>query len=445
MLAGALLLLAVVHALVHGDDRVGALLITVALTVPLAWRRRNPAAVFLIVAAVAFAQWLLGLESLGDIALLIGLYTVAVQETRWRALLAAAILELGAVLAAVDDGGLRGFIGLSALAVAAGVLGTSVRNRRALLASLEDRAARLEVERDQQGLLAAAAERARIAREMHDIVAHNLTVMIALADGAVFAAARAPEKATTAMGTVSDTGRQALAEMRRLLGVLREDDGGSELVPQPGVPQIDQLVEQVRAAGLPVTLEVAGDGRDASTRRAAHRFPARAGGPHERPQARRRIGRCGRQTPLRRRCSRRRGHGQRGEQAEDRRPRRPRPRWHARARRGVRGNRRSRASTRRRLARPRASQARELGGHMTTRILLVDDQPLLRMGFRMVLESQDDLEVVGEAGDGGEALRMTAELDPDIVLMDVRMPGMDGIEATSRIVGRGLRSRVHRS
>jgi DNA-binding NarL/FixJ family response regulator len=79
---------------------------------------------------------------------------------------------------------------------------------------------------------------------------------------------------------------------------------------------------------------------------------------------------------------------------------------------------------------------------VTTRILLADDQPLLRMGFRMVLESQDDLVVVGEAGDGDEAVRMTAELDPDIVLMDVRMPGVDGIEATSRIVGRGLRSRV---
>jgi DNA-binding NarL/FixJ family response regulator len=79
---------------------------------------------------------------------------------------------------------------------------------------------------------------------------------------------------------------------------------------------------------------------------------------------------------------------------------------------------------------------------VTTSILLVDDQPLLRMGFRMVLESQDDLVVVGEASDGGEAVRLTAELDPDIVLMDVRMPGVDGIEATSRIVGQGLRSRV---
>jgi DNA-binding NarL/FixJ family response regulator len=79
---------------------------------------------------------------------------------------------------------------------------------------------------------------------------------------------------------------------------------------------------------------------------------------------------------------------------------------------------------------------------VTTSILLVDDQPLLRMGFRMVLESQDDLVVVGEASDGGEAVRLTAELDPDIVLMDVRMPGVDGIEATSLIVGQGLRSRV---
>jgi signal transduction histidine kinase len=260
-MAGAILLLGVAHLLLHGDDRARELGLTAALAVPLVWRRRNPAGVFLVLAAGAFVQWLLQIDSVGDIALLIGLYTVAVQETRWKAFVAAAILELGAVLAASSDGGLRGFIGLSALSVAAGVLGTSVRQRRALLASLEDRAARLELERDQQGLLAAAAERARIAREMHDIVAHNLTVMIALADGAVFAAARAPEKATTAMETVSETGRQALGEMRRLLGVLREDDGGSELVPQPGVPQIDQLVEQVRAAGLPVTLEVAGDGR----------------------------------------------------------------------------------------------------------------------------------------------------------------------------------------
>jgi DNA-binding NarL/FixJ family response regulator len=79
---------------------------------------------------------------------------------------------------------------------------------------------------------------------------------------------------------------------------------------------------------------------------------------------------------------------------------------------------------------------------VTTSVLLVDDQPLLRAGFRMVIESQDDLTVVGEAGDGAEAVRLAAELDPDVVLMDVRMPGVDGIEATRQIVADAGRSRV---
>jgi signal transduction histidine kinase len=263
-LVGAVLLLTVPDLVNDARHRGGVTVFTIALVVPLLWRQRRPMPVFLVLAAVAFVQWLADVKVVADVALLIALYTVAVQESRRRALFAAAVLEFGAILAVLrwsEDGWFRPFVALSALTMAAGVLGTSVRHRRALLASLEDRAARLELERDQQGLLAAAAERARIAREMHDIVAHNLTVMIALADGAVFASERAPEKATTAMETVSATGRQALTEMRRLLGVLRKGEVEAELLPQPGVPQIDQLVEQVRAAGLPVTLEVAGDGR----------------------------------------------------------------------------------------------------------------------------------------------------------------------------------------
>jgi signal transduction histidine kinase len=259
-LAFGVFLLCIPELITDDRQRVSVLLFSATLALPLIWRRRHPMRVFLVLAAVAFAQWVVQVNVVADVALLIALYTVAANESRLKTIFAAAVLELGAILAAVSDGGFREFIGLSALSVAAGVLGTSVRHRRALLASLEDRAARLELERDQQGLIAAAAERARIAREMHDIVAHNLTVMIALADGAVFASGRTPEKATSAMETVSATGRQALAEMRRLLGVLRDDES-STLVPQPGVPEIDQLVEQVRAAGLPVTLEVAGDGR----------------------------------------------------------------------------------------------------------------------------------------------------------------------------------------
>ncbi|WP_298459510.1 sensor histidine kinase [uncultured Cellulomonas sp.] len=129
-------------------------------------------------------------------------------------------------------------------------VGSSVRNRRLHVAALVDRANALTVERDQQAQLAAAAERTRIAREMHDVVAHSLSVMIALGDGAAAALDRSPERARAALGELSDTGRAALTDMRRVLGALRDPDAPFD--PQPGAGDLDHLVDRFRAAGLPV-------------------------------------------------------------------------------------------------------------------------------------------------------------------------------------------------
>lgn len=234
-----------------------------ALVLPLIWRRRAPMAVFCAIAGTALVQWCFDERIPTDVTLLIALYAVAAYSSRRRALLAFAVLESGILLAtlrwSVHDRAVGMFVSLSAMATAAMVLGLNMRSRRDRLASLEDRAVRLERERDQQAQLAVAGERARIAREMHDIVTHNLSVMVALADGAVFAQRRNPERAATAMRQVSATGRQAITDMRRFLGVLRADEPDALRHPMPGVGQLSALVEQVRAAGLPTRLGVAGD------------------------------------------------------------------------------------------------------------------------------------------------------------------------------------------
>ncbi len=239
-----------------------ALVFGIQLQMPLVWRRRYPLAAFGCMAVVACVQWLVSQVLGADVGLLVGLYTVAAYRELSQALLAYAVLEFGVVIAvfrwAPVSGRLSAFVALSGLATAAFVLGRNVRTRRAYLASLEDRARRAENERDQRAQLAAAAERASIAREMHDIVAHNLSVMIALADGAAFAARGRPAEAEAAARQVSSTGRQALTEMRRLLGVLRGDEQAAMRAPQPGLDQFDYLLTQVRAAGLPVSLTVQG-------------------------------------------------------------------------------------------------------------------------------------------------------------------------------------------
>ena len=234
----------------------------VALCAPLPLRRRSRSLCFGLVALAAFAQWLVSTPQLADAAVLVALYWIALDGELTEIAVAATVAAGGAVMAATrwsPTDPAKVWVGLTGLVVAAGVLGVTIRQRRALLASLHERAARLEFERDQEGRLGAAAERARIAREMHDIVSHNLTVMIGLADGATYALDSAPASASSAMQRVSATGRQALVEMRRLLGVLREEPDSDPFAPQPGLDRLDELLARVEAAGIPVSIELHGD------------------------------------------------------------------------------------------------------------------------------------------------------------------------------------------
>jgi signal transduction histidine kinase len=240
---------------------VSAVAFTFLLSLPLAWRRRAPVTVFGVTVVVAFAQWLAGLPLFADVALLAALYTVAADRPRRAALGGAFILEAGAVFAAIRWGAsaLATFASLSGAVAAALVSGLYVRARRAHVASLVERAAQLELERDQQALLAAAAERAQISREMHDVVAHSLAVVISLANGATAKLGRDPEQSREALESISELGRQALADTRRLLSGLRTEDGAAVRAPQPGIEQIAGLVDRAACTGLAATLTVRGD------------------------------------------------------------------------------------------------------------------------------------------------------------------------------------------
>ncbi len=243
------------------------------LIFPLIFRRRAPMAVFLTIASVAFVQWLVTGPALADASLLVAIYTVAVESEWVLVVVAAVILEVGVVMATVrwkpTGSDFKSFVYLTGLAFAALFAGVVVRALRSQLDWLSERAERLELERDQEASLAAAAERARIAREMHDVVSHNIQVMVTLADAAATAQGSDPGRATEAMHEVSSTGRQALTDMRRMLGVLWDGPGGSdgdrtngkgcpELAPQPGLGDLDALVERVRGTGLDVSVERAG-------------------------------------------------------------------------------------------------------------------------------------------------------------------------------------------
>lgn len=270
MLADALVVMAFVAVIaprlaLHGPDPrgvTGTYILSVALLVPLIWRRRYPVAVFATLGLLGLVQLIKGDKLLADVAILVALYTVASRTPRRVAVTAAAAVEIGVLVASTQKMlgvvWTRSLAYLTAMVAAAFFFGTNIRTRRAYLAAVEERARRAEHERDQQARIAVAAERAGIAREMHDIVAHSLAVIITMADAAIAKQHSDPEQATAAMTQVSETGRQALDETRRLLGVLRTDVTSDGLAPQPGLAQLDALLDQVRATGLAATLTVSG-------------------------------------------------------------------------------------------------------------------------------------------------------------------------------------------
>jgi signal transduction histidine kinase len=235
----------------------------------LVWRRRRPLTVFFIAAAPSL---LLSpsLATTGHVLLAYALYAVAVYGSAracWIAFggAATAILVLGAITyvfeAIPEIYAVTGTVtGIITLLIGA-LIGVNVGNRRRYLAALIDRSRQLLVERDQQAQLAAAAERTRIAREMHDIVSHSLTVIVALAEGA--AAASDPERARVASRGAADTARAAMTEMRAMLGVLRDDPAAPmPLVPlEPSDPA--EVIDAAQRAGFPVTASFTGSSADA--------------------------------------------------------------------------------------------------------------------------------------------------------------------------------------
>lgn len=281
-------------------------------------------------------------------------------------------------------------------------------------------------------------ERLRMARELHDVLAHSISVINVQAGVGLALLDSDPEQARTALTTIKSASREALGEVRQVLESLRTP-GDAPRAPAPGLDRLPELVEQAAGAGLTVTVTTDGDrtpSRPAPTRRPSgscgRPSPTWCGTPVRAPPG------CGSPTGTGSRASyrgRRPRHG--------RRRRRERQRAHRRAGAGRRtgGHHLRGATARRRIPGPRRTApvpgpVRSGGsrrGDAVIRVLLADDQLLVRAGFRALLDAQPDIEVAGEAADGREAVRLVRELRPDTVLMDIRMPVLDGLAATRRI------------
>ncbi|TDD59198.1 sensor histidine kinase [Actinomadura rubrisoli] len=254
-------------------DLVNGLLVVV-VTMALTFRQRYPISVlmFIVAGELAMASQTYPPSVPDVVAFLIAIYSVAAHRGLAHSALGGLVgfvyfLVSLVVMMPVDISPVV-LITDAALVVGVWVLGRNLRLRRAYFAELEDRAARLERARGTDARAARIEERSRIARELHDVVAHHVSVMTVQAGAARRIIDRDADSAREAMSTIEEVGRTALSEMRRIVGVLRTDrdaeQAGRELAPQPGLGDLGELLDHVRETGLSVQLWIEGEARTPS-------------------------------------------------------------------------------------------------------------------------------------------------------------------------------------
>ncbi len=246
-------------------DAAGVLL-TIGIWAAVALRRRWPEAVAWTVTALLVPFWVLDYVDAGQtFGILLAIYTLAAHVDRPRSLRTG--LAIGGILVAVmvigvaveeEDLPAVAVVGNAVIFATAWTIGDSVRNRGAYLAEVEARAERAEHEQELAAGRAVQDERVRIARELHDVVAHSVSVMTVQASAGRRVLERNPDQAAEALAVIESTGRNALDELRRLLGVLRHEEGAAVVGPQPTAGDLHALVEQWREAGMAVELRIDG-------------------------------------------------------------------------------------------------------------------------------------------------------------------------------------------
>jgi signal transduction histidine kinase len=242
-------------------------LLALLVTLPLAVRRRAPAATLLtavgaLVLVAALVSHSRGVPVEVFLAMLLAFYSVGAHCDDRRSLRVAAVAVAAIAAADIARPGAFSASGTRPSAwlafAIAWLVGRDLRRRRQRVADLEDRAVQLEREREEQAQLAVADERARIARELHDVIAHGVSVIVVQAQAGPHLLDDA-ERVRGVFQSIELSGRDALAELRRLLGILRAGDQQLAIGPQPGLGSLQSLVEQVRASGLPVAMRIEGE------------------------------------------------------------------------------------------------------------------------------------------------------------------------------------------